>query len=358
MNCKLKYLLFFLFINLNTGRYLQIVIHIFTSNLPSLSSLFHLIVFTFILPRFKSSKSNVLTKSNVPKETQCRKPVIPHFMSTTETYYEGLDAYQILNVPKSSDKDAIKSAYRKLVAKWHPDKFPDDVVMKKQGGLRMEKINRAYYVLSDEDRRRRYDQYGEQGVGSSAASEEQLKASGGPGRMGGFGGQGGGSVDVQDISDIFDAFFGGRAAAGGGSGGFGGGRKAKNNMNAPVAGDDIQVDVEISFMTALFGGQEKIRVRRLEECGTCTGSGIKPGAKIRSCSVCEGQGVVSNMQRTPFGVFNNVQNCPNCRGSGQEIEDYCPTCKGKGANPETKEVSLKIPKGVEPGMIIFINSFI
>lgn len=92
-----------------------------------------------------------------------------------------------------------------------------------------------------------------------------------------------------------------------------------------------------------------MKVRRLEECGTCTGSGIKPGAKVRTCSVCGGQGVVNNMQRTPFGVFSNVQTCPNCRGSGQEVEDYCPTCKGKGANAETKEVTIKVPAGIEAG---------
>lgn len=116
-----------------------------------------------------------------------------------------------------------------------------------------------------------------------------------------------------------------------------------------VLGEDIQVDIEIPFMTAIFGGQEKIRVRRLEECVTCTGTGVKPGAKTRTCSLCGGQGVVNNMQRTPFGVFNNVQTCPNCRGSGQEIEEYCPTCKGKGSTSESKEVVVKIPAGIEAG---------
>jgi molecular chaperone DnaJ len=150
-------------------------------------------------------------------------------MSTTTTennYYNGMDAYQTLGVPKNADKSAIKAAFRKLIAQWHPDKFPDDEAKKKEGGLRMEKINRAYYILSDDDRRRRYDQYGEQGVGSSAASEEQLRQSGGPG-MGGFGDMGG-AVDVQDISDIFDAFFGG-------SGGMRG-RSKQRSANAPIAG--------------------------------------------------------------------------------------------------------------------------
>jgi molecular chaperone DnaJ len=117
----------------------------------------------------------------------------------------------------------------------------------------------------------------------------------------------------------------------------------------------LQVDVEIPFMSGIFGGQEKIRVRRLEECGTCAGSGLKPGAKAKTCSVCGGQGAVNNMQRTPFGVFSNVQTCPNCQGSGQEVEAYCPTCKGKGLNAEVKEVSVKIPAGVESGTTLRVR---
>ena len=117
----------------------------------------------------------------------------------------------------------------------------------------------------------------------------------------------------------------------------------------------MQIEVEVPFMTAVFGGQEKVRVRRLEECGTCTGSGLKPGAKPRTCSVCGGQGAVNNMQRTPFGVFSNVQTCPNCQGSGQEVDSYCPTCKGKGANSEIKEVSIKIPAGIEPGTTLRVR---
>jgi molecular chaperone DnaJ len=270
-------------------------------------------------------------------------------------FYKGMDAYQILEIPKSADKKQVKSAYRKAVAKWHPDKFPDDEKKKAEGGQRMEKINRAYFCLEEEDRRRRYDQFGEEGVGTSAASEEQMKAAGGPG-FGGFGGGGAGgqAVDVQDISDIFDAFFGGQGGGGGQMGGRGGGSSRggggrTRNPNAPVAGDDLQVDIEVPFMTAVFGGQEKVRVRRMEECNTCTGSGVKPGAKVQTCSTCGGQGVVNNMQRTPFGVFNNVQTCPNCRGSGQQIDEYCPKCGGKGANVESKEVVIRVPAGIESG---------
>jgi molecular chaperone DnaJ len=273
-----------------------------------------------------------------PSKNLYRRCTALQMASATENnYFKGLDSYQILEIPRSADLKEIKAAYRKLVSKWHPDKFPDDEAKKIEGGLRMEKINRAYFTIGDEDRKRRYDQFGEAGVGTSAASEEQIKAAGGPG-MGGFGGQGG-AVDVGDISDIFDAFFGGQ------QGGRMGGNRQPRNANATVAGDDLQVEVEIPFMTAIFGGQEKVKVRRLEECGTCGGSGIKPGAKSKTCSGCTGKGVVNNMQRTPFGVFNNVQTCPTCRGSGQEIEEYCPTCRGKGSTAETKEVTIRVPAG-------------
>ena len=147
--------------------------------------------------------------------------------ANSEQYYQGKDAYQILEIPRESDSKQIKSAYRKLVSTWHPDKFPDDEAKKQEGGIRMEAINRAYFCLGDEDRRRRYDQYGEAGVGTSAASEEKLKAAGGPG-MGGFGG---GQVDVGDISDIFESFFGGSSGMGGGR------RQQQRNPNAPVPGN-------------------------------------------------------------------------------------------------------------------------
>ncbi len=294
---------------------------------------------------YASSKSSLKSTNFIKRPSSHAKGSrIVLRMSDNNPYFQGMDAYQILEIPKSSDKKDIKAAYKKLVAKWHPDKFPDDENKKKEGGLRMEKINRAYFCLGDDDRRRRYDQYGEQGVGTSAASEDQLKAQGGPG-MGGFGGMGG-AVDVNDISDIFDAFFSG---AGGGIPGAGRRGGQRRNPNAPVAGDDLQVDIEIPFMTGIFGGQEKVKVRRLEECGTCSGSGIKPGAKAKTCSGCGGNGVVTQMQRTPFGVFNNVQPCPTCRGSGQEIEEYCPTCRGKGSTSETKEVVVRVPPGIESG---------
>lgn len=165
--------------------------------------------------------------------------------SDSNPYYRGMDAYQILECQRTADKKEIKSAYRKCVAKWHPDKFPDDEEKKKEGNLRMEKINRAWFCLEDDDRRRRYDQFGEQGVGTSAASEDQLKQGGGPNV--GFGGAGG-AVDVGDISDIFDAFFGG---------GVGGARgrtssQQRRNVNAPVQGKFVYGFIEVKIYYLMY----------------------------------------------------------------------------------------------------------
>ena len=159
--------------------------------------------------------------------------------SDTNPFYEGQDAYQILEVSRNADKRVIKSSYRKAISTWHPDKFPDDDEKKAEGNLRMEKINRAWYCLGDDDRKRRYDQFGDQGVGTSASSEEQIKAAGSPINSGGFrGGQGSGAVNINDIADIFDTFFGGADGVRG-DGGFNRQQQQKQklkNNNVPVTG--------------------------------------------------------------------------------------------------------------------------
>lgn len=176
----------------------------------------------------------VLTQPKLIRNRRLRLPDLSMSSKDSDTnpFYKGQDAYQILEVPRGADKKEIKSSYRKAVSTWHPDKFPDDEKKKAEGNLRMEKINRAWYCLGDDDRKRRYDQFGEQGVGSSASSEEQIKAAGSP-MGGGFGG-GGRGVDSNDVSDIFDAFFGGVSGRGGG----GGAQQRQRNANAPIAGDN------------------------------------------------------------------------------------------------------------------------
>lgn len=174
--------------------------------------------------------------------------------------------------------------------------------------------------------------FGEQGIGTSAASDS---SSGSP-----FGG-GGFSQDV-DLNDIFDSFFGG-----GGMGGFGGRGRAASR--GPVVGNDLRFDLEIDFKTAVFGGEEKVRIRHLETCDTCSGSGVKPGSKISTCSTCGGSGVTVEVTRTPLGNFQTQQTCPTCRGTGQKIEEYCGTCGGQGLNQKTKQIKVTVPAGVEDG---------
>ena len=176
--------------------------------------------------------------------------------------------------------------------------------------------------------------FGEQGIGTSAASDQ---ASGSPFGGGGFG-------QEVDLGDIFDSFFGG-----GGMGGGGGPRTRSRPRTGPVVGDDLRFDLEIDFKTAVFGGEEKVRIRHLETCDTCTGNGIKPGSKVSTCSTCSGSGVTVQVTRTPLGNFQTQQTCPTCRGTGQKIEEYCGTCGGNGVNQKTKQIKVTIPPGVEDG---------
>jgi len=241
------------------------------------------------------------------------------------------DFYQILEIQRSASKPDIKKAYRKLAKQYHPDANPG-----KDTTEQFQEINRAYEVLSNEDLKQKYDMYGERGVGTSAASE------GAPGSP--FGGGTGFGQEV-DLGDIFDSFFGG------GGGGMGGGARGRQGQRqrGPVAGDDLRFDLEIDFKTAVFGGEEKVRIRHLETCGTCSGSGVKPGSKVSTCSTCNGMGVTMQVTRTPLGNFQTQQTCPTCRGTGQVVEEYCGTCSGQGLNSKTKQIKVTIPAGVEDG---------
>ena len=253
------------------------------------------------------------------------------FMSTRNQ--TNRDFYEILGVSRSADMASIKSAYRKLAKQYHPDANPDEDTT-----LKFQEINRAYEVLKNPDLKKKYDMFGEQGIGTSAASDAQ---GGSP-----FGGPGGFSQEV-DLGDIFDSFFGGGGGMGGGMGG--GGRGGRQRTRGPAIGDDLRFDLEIDFKTAVFGGEEKVRIRHLETCGTCKGDGVKPGSKVSTCSSCNGQGVTVQVTRTPLGNFQTQQTCPTCRGTGQKIEEYCGTCGGQGVNQKTKQIKVTIPAGVENG---------
>lgn len=243
------------------------------------------------------------------------------------------DYYNMLGVSRSASAKEIKTAYRQKAKQYHPDANPGKDTTEK-----FQEINRAYEVLNNPDLKQKYDMYGAAGVGTSAASDQQA---GSP-----FGGPGGFSQEV-DLGDIFDSFFGGGGGMGGGGrGGPGGGR---GRTRGPVAGDDLRFDLEIDFKTAVFGGEEKVRIRHLEKCDTCDGTGVKPGSKVSTCNVCNGMGVTMQVTRTPLGNFQTQQTCPACRGTGQKVEEYCGTCSGQGLNSKTKQIKVTIPPGVENG---------
>lgn len=252
----------------------------------------------------------------------------------------GRDFYSILGISRTADKAEIKSAYRKLAKKYHPDANPG-----KDTTSEFQEVNKVYEVLSDEDKRKKYDMFGEASVGSSAASE-------GGGQYGygsPFGGGAGFGQEV-DLGDIFDTFFGGGGGGPAGPGaGFAGRGGRGGRRSGPMAGDDLRFDLELDFKKAIFGGEEKVRIRHLETCDTCDGSGVKPGAKVSTCTTCNGVGVTMQVTRTPLGNFQTQQTCPDCRGTGQKVEEYCGTCSGQGTVSKTKQIKVDIPPGVEDG---------
>jgi len=253
------------------------------------------------------------------------------FMSSRQQ--TGRDFYRILGVSRNASEKEIKSAYRTQAKKCHPDANPG-----KDTTEQFQEINRAYEVLKTPELKKKYDMFGEGGVGTSAASDQQTQNP--------FGGGGGGFGQEVDLNDIFDSFFGG----GGGGGGFGGGGgRRQAQTRGPVVGNDLRFDLEIDFKTAVFGGEEKVRIRHLETCDTCTGDGVKPGSKINTCTSCGGSGATVEVTRTPLGNFQTQQTCPNCRGTGQKVEEYCGPCGGQGLNQKTKQIKVTVPAGVEDG---------
>ena len=241
---------------------------------------------------------------------------------------EKRDYYEVLGVGKNASDNEIKSAYRKLAKKYHPDLNPGD----KEAEEKFKEVNEANDVLSDPEKRKRYDQFGFAGVDPNYAAQQG-------GGAGGFGGGFGG----VDLGDLFGDIFG--SGGFGGFGGFGGSSRA--NPNAPRKGHDIQASVILTFEEAAHGCSKTVTINRQETCRDCGGSGAEHGTSPETCPHCGGRGYVVTQQRTPFGVMQSQQPCPHCGGRGTIIKDPCKTCRGTGKTNVRKTLEVKIPAGID-----------
>lgn len=236
------------------------------------------------------------------------------------------DYYEVLGVSKSADADEIKKAYRKMALKYHPDKNPGD----KEAEEKFKEAAEAYEVLSNPDKRKRYDQFGHQAMGGASGA-------------GGFGGGGGFSMD--DIFSQFGDIFG--SAFGGGGGSRGGRRVTK--------GSNLRIKVKLTLEEVANGAEKKIKVNKLVHCKTCNGSGAKNSGSVKQCSTCRGTGHVTRVTSTFLGQMQTTAVCPTCQGEGQTITDKCNVCHGDGIVRAEDTMTLNIPAGVEDGMQMSVN---
>jgi len=241
---------------------------------------------------------------------------------------EKRDYYEVLGVAKGASADEIKRAYRKITKANHPDLHPGD----KECEERFKEANEAYEVLSDEEKRKKYDQFGHAAFDPNAGF--------GGGGFGGFG----------DLGDIFGDIFGGGF---GGFGGFGGG--ARSNPNAPRKGENLRVTLNITFEEAAFGCEKEITVPRIETCPDCKGNGCAPGATPEVCPDCGGTGQVRTTQRTPFGMAQSTSPCSRCRGTGKIIHQPCKNCRGTGTIRRQVKEKVNIPAGIDDGQAVSIR---
>ncbi len=221
------------------------------------------------------------------------------------------DYYEVLGVERSAGDSEIKQAYRKLARKYHPDVNPGS----KEAENKFKEATEAYDVLSDPDKKARYDQFGHAGM-------DPNQAGGGFGDFGGFG-------------DIFEAFFGG-----------GGGPR----RSGPKRGADLRYDLTINFEEAVFGAEKEIQINRYENCADCQGSGAAAGTHPTTCSQCQGTGQIKVVQRTPFGQIQTARTCPGCHGEGKKITTPCKTCAGQGKVRRAKTIKINIPAGAEEAL--------
>ena len=237
------------------------------------------------------------------------------------------DYYEVLGVKKDASADEIKKAYRKMAMKYHPDRNPGD----KEAEEKFKEVGEAYEVLSDADKKARYDQYGFAGV------DPNFGAGGG-----GYGGAGfGGFGDFSDLGDIFGDFFGG-------------GRSRGAQQNAPRRGENVMSRLELTFEEAAFGCEKEVATPRIENCPNCNGTGSADGV-IETCSQCRGTGQVRTVQNFMGMQMQSTATCPSCNGRGKIIKTPCNTCKGKGKVRRTNRVKVKIPAGVDAGQSVRVR---
>ena len=232
------------------------------------------------------------------------------------------DYYEVLGLQKGVSDDEIKRAFRKLAVKYHPDRNQGNA----EAEEKFKEINEAYQILSDPEKRAKYDQFG------SAAFDGTGGFNGG-----GFGGFDG--FDMGGFGDIFESFFGG----GGGS---------SRRRNGPVRGNDIEYTVTLTFEEAVFGVEKEISVTRSENCEHCNGSGAEPGTNVKTCPTCGGSGQVRVQRQTPLGSFVSTSTCDHCHGSGKITETPCKECRGKGHIRKTRKIKVNIPAGVDTGNVM------
>jgi len=239
---------------------------------------------------------------------------------------EKRDFYEVLGLSKGASDDEIKKAYRKLAKKYHPDMNPGD----SEAEVKFKEVNEAYSVLSDAEKKNRYDQFGHAGV------DPNFGAGGGGGDpFGGFGGVG------FDMGDIFSSFFGGDMGSA--------------RRNGPVRGEDILTRITVSFEEAVFGCKKTIEFPRTEACSACSGSGAEAGTHPETCSKCGGSGQIRVQQRTMLGMMQTTRPCDVCGGTGKVIKNPCKNCRGTGSERKRKKFDAAIPAGIGEGERILLR---
>lgn len=231
------------------------------------------------------------------------------------------DYYEVLGVKKNASADEIKKAYRQMARKYHPDVNKEDPSAEDK----FKEVGEAYSILSDEQKREVYDQYGHD------AFDPTKNAGGFGGGYGGFGG----FEDAGNFGDLFDLIFGGSAS----------GRR----RSGPQRGADREVRMDIDFEDAVFGLEKEIEIPRIESCDKCKGTGAEPGSNVKKCPTCNGSGQTKTIQNTPFGRFESVRTCNKCQGEGQVIEKPCTACRGNGKVRKTRKINVRIPAGIDSG---------